>query len=639
MTGFQCIDESAMRHSVSVLNEENYSDLHEAKNYNIHRLQLPHACKTESDDNESEKEIVADKKSFTSFYTTHSTDNQEDESDCTSSRKHLVNIETWSNGIKDEPLKSPKLLKEMISNFEDHDLLYKVPKSSTKNTYEEEEYVYEPEINASSTKMVTRCRSLLNLQLQSDTSAPNPSTISKATSEMNLQNNKICPKQQDKERITKTISVMLEKRRQQVAAAQNPHVTKEPSTQNSFTNEELVNENVVLVEPLNIHTLDRSCRVTGEILKDKSPSCMPGTYSDYHRNVCTLPRTTKSHRMQLQRHFYYPLKSTKSSTRVLDEELPDPDKVKHARELFERVLKVSSLENVNGGTNNSGRPRSPKKEHWSRPTPEIRQPQDSPIPHAKLHKCFSVDTSHQLKHLTLKWTDNGSMSSGVGSDISAETDIDKGARCHNGSNSSSKEDIVFTSDEDLSNSHDMEEMGKPITQDALNSIRAYGTSVTYYGGKIIASNKGYTCSPMTMTIMNEIRQASPDYQVNRKFLFDDMQQAKFKLIKSNSCGSRLELSGTEEYRGEHDEKPSILKEHSNNNEARRENDTIKEEEEEDQIRKKEALHAIGDSINSLYNKPPQKLKKNWMMNGQQMANGKSYCDMEFEEFEILEDKS
>lgn len=671
MTGFQCIDESTGRHSVCILNEENYDDIHEATNYNIQRLRPP-SCKTESDDNDSEKEIVADKKSFSSFYATHSPaasagDTESLDRVSPSLHKHIVNIETWSNGPKEEPLKSPILLKQMISNFEDKELHYKIPKSSTKTTYEEEEYTYEPELNTSSSKTVTRCRSLLNLELQPDVcNTEEPRQISKATSELNLQD-EAGHKQQEKERITKTISIMLENRRRQ-AALQNAVTNADRPTHNSLTNEKLVNENVVLVEPRNARTLDRgTCRVTGEILKNKTPPRVSGgTYTDCQRNVCTLPRAVKSHRTQLQRHFYYPLHVVKSSARVPDEELPDPDKVKHARELFERVLKIGSLENVNNaGPGGAGRPKSPKKvENWSRPTPEVRQPHHTPVIHSKLHKCYSVDASqinqsyNHNQSPTFKWTDNGSMSSGVGSDISVETDIElsqrDGAGSGSGSCSDGKEEVsIFTSDEDLSSSHDADEPGKPITPDILNNIRAYGTSVTYYGGKIIASSKGYTCSPMTMTIMNEIRQSSPDYHANRKFLFDDKHLAKFRLIKSNSCGSRLELSGTEEYGRDYERKLNGLKEDCNNNElVRRETDTIAEEEEEEPGKRtenrehrenQESRLTTRESIDLYQGKQAAREAKQWTKNGpkqqQRPVNGKTYCDMEFEEFEVLEEKS
>lgn len=574
MTGFQCIDESREKHSVSVLNEENYEHIHEATNYDIN-----------FDKSTPDDEIIPEKR-YSTFYIRTPKMNEE---------KPVIKTNTWS-GRTEEPLKSPRLLKQMISNFE-NEVHYAVPRVTGKSTFQEEEYTYEPELNSSVSKTVTRCRSMVNLELKQDTkdNAISPA-ISKATSEVDLQQES---KNEEKKRITKTISMLLEKRRR-------PDPPKEPPSKPQ-PSDKLSKDSIALIESNN---RDRTCRVTGEILKN-SPQT---TFPDYHRNVCTLPRTVKSHRSQLQRHFYYPQYVGKG-TRVRDEELPDPDKVKSARELFERVLKIGSLENVS----------KPTPKITCRPTPEIRQPSDSPV-RQKLHKCLSVDTSHPEP--SYKWTDNGSLSSGVGSDISVETDIELSPKGTNSTDSGSKEDILFTSEEDLSDSRD-EQLGKPISSEILRNIRAFGTSVTYYGGKVIATNKGYSRSPMTMTIMNEIKQCSPDYQ--RKYLFDDKQFAKFKLIKSNSCGSRLELSGTEEYGKEHEGKINGTEAKI---EPKREPEPIKEEEEE----QPEPQPSTKDRINAFESKN-EKAKTWYKHNGHINGHTKPYLDMEFEEFEVLEEKS
>lgn len=586
MTGFQCIDETQEKHLVSIMNAENY-DLHEATNYDI-------GYKKSSCD---EAPI---QKHYSTFYTTTTIPKRNED------EKPIIKTNTWSSRTH-EPLKSPKLLKQMISSFET-ERIYEPPIISTKNTYKEDQYTYEPELNTNVSKTVTRCRSMMNLELKPDTKDHSTSpTISKATSELDLQQES---KLEEKKRITKTISVMLEKRRK--AAEPQPNIVK-PKITSPYANhnDKLINDNIILIESSN--NRDRSCRVTGEILKNSPQS----NYTDYHRAACTLPRAVKSHRSQLQRHFYYPQYVGKG-TRVKDEELPDPDKVKSARELFERVLKIGSLENVNKPLT----PTSPKIIY--RPTPEIRQPADI-LARQKLQKCLSVDTSHTEP--ICKWTDNGSLSSGVGSDISAETDIELSPKSSNGIDCGSKEDI-FSSDEDLSNPKD-EELGKPISDDVLRNIRAFGTSVTYYGGKVIATSKGYSRSPMTMTIMNEIKKSSPDFQTTRKFLFDDKNFAKFKLIKSNSCGSGLELSGTEEYGKEYDKEingidcPKI-------DMTKRDPEPIKEEDEP-----QEKQPTAKDRINAIETKTEQ--RKQFYKNNKGFE--KPYNDMEFEEFQVMEEKS
>lgn len=53
---------------------------------------------------------------------------------------------------------------------------------------------------------------------------------------------------------------------------------------------------------------------------------------------------------------------------------------------------------------------------------------------------------------------------------------------------------------------DLESFGRPISEEVLIKIRECGTSVTYFGGRIIRKEYGPMCSPMTMTILNEIKE-------------------------------------------------------------------------------------------------------------------------------------
>lgn len=86
----------------------------------------------------------------------------------------------------------------------------------------------------------------------------------------------------------------------------------------------------------------------------------------------------------------------------------------------------------------------------------------------------------------------------------------------------------------------------------MEKIRECGSSVTYYGGRVV-DTKSSELSPMTKAIMQEIRGggtvgiAPTDcHQLivdNEQPKSDDYLGVKFKLVKSNSCSSRLELIG------------------------------------------------------------------------------------------------
>ncbi|RZF34721.1 hypothetical protein LSTR_LSTR010770 [Laodelphax striatellus] len=155
-------------------------------------------------------------------------------------------------------------------------------------------------------------------------------------------------------------------------------------------------------------------------------------------------RSTALDTATLRRCFYHPVRVNRE---LIDEELPDPDQVKLARDKFEKVLKIRGPD----------APRIPlsRTASDSRPTPEIRVPQPPPA--------------------APKWTDSGSLSSGV---------------------SSGAEDSCNSScggDDDL----------HQVSSEIMNRIRACGTTVTYYGGKVISQSG--PPSPLTSTIMEEIK--------------------------------------------------------------------------------------------------------------------------------------
>lgn len=159
------------------------------------------------------------------------------------------------------------------------------------------------------------------------------------------------------------------------------------------------------------------------------------------------------------------------------------------------------------------------------------------------------------------WTDSGSLSSGVGSDLSCcDLSCDFPLRSSGSSQFSQLSQLsqreAFSSGDDSETDQPPragpgpaccppaagaaaagagDDDANPVSEDVLRKIRACGTTVTYFGGRVIArSGAGPVRSPMTMAIMEEIRRSA------RPILPLGL---KFRLVKSNSCGSRLELAG------------------------------------------------------------------------------------------------
>lgn len=137
-----------------------------------------------------------------------------------------------------------------------------------------------------------------------------------------------------------------------------------------------------------------------------------------------------------------------------------------------------------------------------------------------------------------------------------------------------------------------------VSEDVLQKIRECGTSVTYYGGKVLNKKNGGLLNPMTRVIMeeikgNQVRECTckkSSQSSSRKSSYcsdndsnkDSYQGIKFKLLKSNSCSSRLELVGTEnvsEYKHKFFEKQKYLIDEKNR-ENQRKNSWFNENDEE-----------------------------------------------------------
>jgi hypothetical protein len=176
-------------------------------------------------------------------------------------------------------------------------------------------------------------------------------------------------------------------------------------------------------------------------------------------------------------------------------------------------------------------------------------------------KYLTVDTVFRHNALHKRWTDSGSLSSGVSSDLSCyETDVESP------DTSSRKEGPtdIFSSDDDYPDKHyylDENDEGHYVAPEVLERIRACGTTVTYYGGQVIAASNGPLRSPMTLAIMDEIQKNQKSTRTGTRVIQDEYLGVKFRLVKSNSCGSRLELAGTED-----DEKWNTIAEQSDEGE-------------------------------------------------------------------------
>ncbi|CAF4901508.1 unnamed protein product [Pieris macdunnoughi] len=334
----------------------------------------------------------------------------------------------------------------------------------------------------------------------------------------------------------------------------------------------LTNNNIVIIEPVrtkveptprkerNIDT----CKIHASYLKKSDGSLQ----AEKSKNA-------------VRRHFFYhPIRVNKE---IIEEELPNPDTVKKVRNLFEDTLKMKSPMTHDPPLVDENIGLTRRSTSYRNLSEEIKTNKN--VGRKKVIRQLTIDTN--LGHK--KW-DNASLSSGVSSgDLSSNNDYDAEALSPY-SNKNIKDNIYSSSDEYLCDSatQDFCCESQYVSPDILKKIRECGTSVTYYGGKVLNSKTGSNVSPMTKAIMDEIkslqRNCSADcYSCQTKCKGDKcaclvadkhkqipekpISQAadnknvicqeqptptdtfpgfKFKLVKSNSCSSRLELTGTEE---------------------------------------------------------------------------------------------
>lgn len=334
----------------------------------------------------------------------------------------------------------------------------------------------------------------------------------------------------------------------------------------------LVNNNIVIIEPVRtkVEPAPRkntdTCKIPPTLLKKNDTTC----------------GTTDKPKNAVRRHFFYhPIRVNKE---IIEEELPNPDTVKKVRNLFEDTLKMKSPMTHDPPLVNENIGLTRRATSYRNLSEESKGNKN--VGRKKIIRQLTIDTNFGNK----KW-DNASLSSGVSSgDLSSNNEYDnEGLSPY--SQKHLKDNVYSSSDEYLCDSMNQDFCceSQYVSPDILRKIRECGTSITYYGGKVLNSKTGSTVSPMTKAIMEEIkslqkncsrdcyscqtkcrgdkcscliadkhRQMLSEKQNSNTSLDSGNQNQdrnkrteafpgfKFKLVKSNSCSSRLELTGTDD---------------------------------------------------------------------------------------------
>lgn len=368
----------------------------------------------------------------------------------------------------------------------------------------------------------------------------------------------------------------------------------------------LIDNNIVIIEPIRTKVEYQDSQKKQRKLAQIIPK---------------INQKTESKESSLKRHFFYhPIRVNRE---INDDELPNPDTVKQVRQIFE----------------------NPGIMERSQSSKEL---DNNPI-------------KKTIRYQTLVDPDRDQCS-----DISDASD--KNSCSQNTSRRNSSEQ----------NLESFEDEKQYISEDILKKIRDCGTCITYYGGKILKRHNSEQLSPMTKAIMEEIRgwqrrneecgckkrgirknsEETNDSKDNR----DAYQGVKFKLIKSNSCSSRLELVGTEnlsEYRKKFLEKQKqIIEEQNLKNDHNGNEKTLK-----DHVNKENKINGNEKELNSPKivgeEKKLNKGTNQWIVEEEMVNNNtvtiktdnkklddfkhyevrkhnNKYDDMEFEHFEVLE---
>ncbi|XP_044010886.1 uncharacterized protein MAL13P1.304 isoform X2 [Aphidius gifuensis] len=359
----------------------------------------------------------------------------------------------------------------------------------------------------------------------------------------------------------------------------------------------LLDNNVVIIEPVRAQPVEKKITTSSSFKYKKNTNKIDNNDKKKIINSTTDEKLKLPKQSTLRKHFFYhPISSVNRVNReLIDEELPDPDTVRNVRKMFESTLlqKFKSSDKINNDENNTRKSVSmkdlssiskqkyddsinestlestsrsrcssrakdlrklfedldkstslrqdtkddlniPKVETKARTIAqfyEARSGNTSPSDSGCVRNTnktinYSKNNSNNKNKQQINW-DAGSVSSGVSSDY-PDTEHGSGVQC----TSSDDEDYLSRGDID-----DERIDVHFVSQDVLKKIRECGTSVTYYGGKVLNTCNGPLISPLTCN--NNINNNS----INNKGSLRIDDYVKFKLVKSNSCDSRLELAG------------------------------------------------------------------------------------------------
>ncbi|XP_012229847.2 uncharacterized protein jv [Linepithema humile] len=341
----------------------------------------------------------------------------------------------------------------------------------------------------------------------------------------------------------------------------------------------IMDNNVVIIEPVRAETIERkpsiraepTCKIAGAIQK-KMENCEKNDEQSGSGDGGAVKTPRQS---SIRKHFFY--QPIRVNRELIDEELPNPDTVRNVRRMFENTLQKkksisdaefsrdcksrrsvsmkdltsiddsrydgmsdkareesrcssrakdltrlfetkSASSTTSVAKEDLGSPRGESKTRILAQTFEARSGNTSPAgSNYSKNKVGRYHHHHHHHHHHQNW-DAGSVSSGVSSDY-PDTDPGSGAHC----TSSDDEDVNCNDDYGANAS-----TGHYVSQDVLKKIRECGTSVTYYGGKVVNMHNGPLISPL----------------IGNGFKIDQSNDyVKFRLVKSNSCDSRLELTG------------------------------------------------------------------------------------------------
>lgn len=286
----------------------------------------------------------------------------------------------------------------------------------------------------------------------------------------------------------------------------------------------LANNNVVIIEPV---------RTKIEKVSEKPNKAQSAT--------CKITNGAQTSNNLKKHFFYHPIRVNKE---LYEEELPVPDTVRNVRKLFEGSL---------------------------------RRKDDAKLAEArKTIRYLTIDTSfdnnNNNNNLNVSKWDSISLSSGV----SSAADLNSPCECHENSNKDIKFICSSKDNDDGGDKHDDDDdefKSHFVSADVMEKIRECGSSITYYGGQTVGAK--INSDLMTKAIMREIsnqkchcqsrrpsKKLSNDYSGESKafegFAGTNLNSSrvvsglKFKLVKSNSCSSRLELTGTGMEKGNSD---------------------------------------------------------------------------------------